>query len=339
MPGEPELQLIRGDDPVLLADEVRRAVATLVGDGDRTLLVDEHAGDDYELAVAVDAAQTLPFLTDRRIVVVRNLARFSKVAELAPLLAYLADPAPTTSLVLAWERAMGDKGDRMPAVPKKLTDAVTAAGGVVTNTTLGRPADRKAWVDTQLGSAGVELDRAAREIVVSRLADDVERLAGLLVTLEATFGPGARLSADDVTPYLGEAGSVAPWDLTDAIDRGEIPKALDALHRILGAGDRHPLAVMASLHTHYGRMVRLDGAAARNDKAAAELLGMKGSTYPAKKALEQGRKLGSEKLRRALRLLAQADLDLRGAKAWPPDLVMEVLVARLARLTKRRADN
>jgi hypothetical protein len=28
-------------------------------------------------------------------------------------------------------------------------------------------------------------------------------------------------------------------------------------------------------------------------------------------------------------LLAQADLDLRGAKAWPDELVMEVLVARL----------
>ena len=33
--------------------------------------------------------------------------------------------------------------------------------------------------------------------------------------------------------------------------------------------------------------------------------------------------------------LARADLDLRGAKAWPPELVMEVLVARLARLSRR----
>jgi DNA polymerase III subunit delta len=31
-------------------------------------------------------------------------------------------------------------------------------------------------------------------------------------------------------------------------------------------------------------------------------------------------------------LLAQADLDLRGAKEWPDELVMEVLVARLSRL-------
>jgi DNA polymerase-3 subunit delta len=35
---------------------------------------------------------------------------------------------------------------------------------------------------------------------------------------------------------------------------------------------------------------------------------------------------------RAIGLLAQADLDLRGAKEWPDELVMEVLVARLSRL-------
>lgn len=334
MGDEAPLQLIRGDDPVLVGDEVRRAVAALVGGGDRNLLVDEHAGDDYELAAAVDAAQTLPFLTDRRIVVVRNLARFPKQDDLAPLLGFLADPAPTTSLVLVWEPGASDKG-RTGTLPKKLVDAVTAAGGTVTNTSLGRPAERKAWVEAQFAEAGVVLDRNARALVTTRLADDVERLHGLLTTLEGAFGPGARLTADDVAPYLGEAGAVPPWELTDAIDRGDIPLAIDRLHRTLGAGDKHALQVMASLHGHVSRMVRLDGAGVSGEKAAAELLGMRGSTFPAKKALEQGRRLGHERLARAVRLLAQADLDLRGAKAWPPELVMEVLVARLARLSRR----
>ena len=67
---------------------------------------------------------------------------------------------------------------------------------------------------------------------------------------------------------------------------------------------------------------------------AAKLLGMKGSTFPAKKALAQSRRLGSDRIRRAVRLLAEADLDLRGAKAWPDELVLEVLVARLAALSR-----
>ena len=39
--------------------------------------------------------------------------------------------------------------------------------------------------------------------------------------------------------------------------------------------------------------------------------------YPAKKALDQYRKLGNAGVVRAIGLLAQADLDLRGAKEWP----------------------
>ncbi len=68
------------------------------------------------------------------------------------------------------------------------------------------------------------------------------------------------------------------------------------------------------------------------------MLGIKGSTFPARKALDQSRTLGPERLHEFVLLLAGADLDLRGARAWPSDLVVEVLVARLAaRTPKARA--
>ena len=44
------------------------------------------------------------------------------------------------------------------------------------------------------------------------------------------------------------------------------------------------------------------------------MLGMKGSTFPAKKALSQARRLGHEGAAALVELLAQADLDLRGAQ-------------------------
>ena len=55
---------------------------------------------------------------------------------------------------------------------------------------------------------------------------------------------------------------------------------------------------------------------------------------PAKKALGQTRRLGHDRIVRAIDLLAEADLDLRGGKAWPDHLVLEVLVARLATMSR-----
>ena len=47
--------------------------------------------------------------------------------------------------------------------------------------------------------------------------------------------------------------------------------ALSVLHRMLAAGDRHPLVVMATLQRHYGSMLRLDGSGATSEAAAAEV--------------------------------------------------------------------
>lgn len=323
----PAVTLVRGDDPSLVRDAVNRLISELVGDGDRALLVDEFAGEEYECGALTDAARTPPFLTERRIVVGRDAHRF-KADELAPLVAYLADPLPTTQLILVWEQG---------AVPKGLLDAVKKAGGVHVDTSPGRNArDQRAWLAERVAESGVRLDRAAVELVASTLGEDLDRLGGLLATLRSTYGADAAIGPAEVSPYLGGAGGVAPWELTDAVDRGDITGAVDRLHRLLGGGDRHPFVVLATLHTHVQRLLALDGASVRGDKEAAELLGMKGSTFPAKKALEQSRRLGSTKVRRAVELVAQADIDLRGVKDWPDELVLEVLVARLAALGGRR---
>ena len=326
------VDLFKGDDDTLLADAVRARVAELVGDGDRSLMVEEVSGDDYEVASLVDAVQTPPFLTDRRVVVARHVGRFS-ADQLGPLVDYLADPLPTTSLVMAWEK--GTQQQRLAAPPKRLKAAIDGAGGTVIDTGAGRGRARDKWVDEQLKAAPVNLDASARRLVTERFGDDVDRVGALAATLESAFGSGASLKDEDIAPFLGEAGQVPPWELTDAIDSGDIKVALERLGRLVGAGEMHPLQVMAILHNHYKRILRLDGAMAADEKAAAQLLGIKGSTFPARKALNQSRRLGHDRIVEVIDLLAKADLDLRGATAWDGELVLEVLVARLARLGRR----
>jgi DNA polymerase-3 subunit delta len=323
--------LVRGDDDVILRDAARELIHRVLGDVDAALAVDEIGRDRFQpadgsepsIAPLVQAAQTPPFLTDRRVVVGRDLDVFTRAEQVAPLVAYLEDPLPTTSLVLVWAQGR---------VPRSVTEAVKACGGEQVDTSPGRKVE--AWVADQLRKAGLQLDRVATDRLVGWLGDDPQRLVGLIATLEGAFGDGARLGVDDIEPFLGEGGGVPPWELTDALDRGDIATALAKLRRMLDGGGRHPLVVMATLHGHYGRMLQLDGAGVGGETEAAELLGLRGSTFPARKALRQTRRLGHDRIVDAISLLAAADLDLRGAKAWPEDLVLEVLVARLARLAR-----
>ncbi len=330
------IHLVRGDDPVLVGDRVRQLVDELLGDADRTLAVEEldegsyRVDDGYELTALVDAAQTPPFLTDRRVVVGRELARFSKAADVEPLTRYLDDPLPTTALVLVWDR--GPSAPRSTSPPKALVAAIEASGGTVESTAVGSGRAASRWLDDRLTTAPVQLDRSARAALADRLGEDHSRLSGLLDTLHSRFGDDRALTAADVEPFLGEAGSVPPWDLTDAIAEGNIAKALERLRRMTDAGGRHPLELLAILFRHYEQLLRLDGADIVDEKEAAALLGLKGSTYPAKKALAQLRRTRPGSVARAIDLLGAADLDLRGATAVDGVGVLEVLVARLCRV-------
>lgn len=323
------ITLIRGDDEVVLRDAVRGFVDELVGDEDRSLVVEEvevGATDDGgvdALLVLVDAAQTPPFLTDFRVVLGRVTEKRERGELVQPLVDYLLDPLPSTRLVLEW---------RTGKVPKALLEAVTRCGGAQVDTSPGRKVTE--WVGEHLAESGLKVDADGRKRLVMWVGDEPSRLLGLIDLLTSTFGVGTRISAADIEPFLGDDGSVPPWDLTDAIDRGDRATALDMLQRMVGQGERHPFQLLSTLHTHFGRMLRLDGAEVLGEKEAAVLLGMKGSTFPARKAMGQARRLGHDRIVRAVDLLAQADLDLRGGKAWPDGLVLEVLVARLAALSK-----
>jgi DNA polymerase-3 subunit delta len=193
---------------------------------------------------------------------------------------------------------------------------------------------RNAWFEERFDASPLKLDATARQLVVEHLGEDVARLTGLMLTLEGVYGFDASVGEDEVMPFLGDEGSVPPWDLTDALDQGDMTAALEVLQRMLRAGGRHPLQVMSTLHSHYERMLRLDGTGISNDKEAAAHLGIKGSSFPAKKAVAQLRRLGPEKIRRAIELLGETDLDLRGKSALDGDILMEILVARLAHLTR-----
>lgn len=312
-----------GGDESVLREAVSAHVHELLGDTQRSLAVDEYDDPDYELADVVAAANTPPLFTDSRIVLARDVGRFT-AEQLRPLITYLSMPNESTSLVL-----VADSG----RLPKPLTDAVASAGGrIVSTTPPTRQRDRLQWIDDTARRHGVSLDADAGTLVVRHVGEDVGMVAGLLETLSAAYGGERRLGVDDVEAFLGERGGIPPWELTDAIDRAQTATALSLLDRMLHAGGRHPLQVMAVLHGHYTRLARLDGAAVRTEAQAASVLGIKPG-FPARKALDLSRKLGATKIRRAVDLLAAADLDVRGARELPHELVLEILVARLSRLS------
>jgi len=322
------LTFLHGVDATLVADATKSAIDAAVGDAERSEVLEDFRGEDYQASEAALAVETISMFGDR-VVVARDLQQFN-VAELAPLVDAIGSLPDDVTLILCWE-GKGAGGSKKTDPLKVLKEAVAEAGGTVR--ACDPPGGKAAagWLGDQFDQSEVQLSRRAQQLIAEQLGEDVGRVRQVLQQLVAVFGAGAGpLDADDVEPFLGDAGGVPPWDLTDAIDRSDLPGAVTCVRRMIGGGGRHPLQVMMSLQTHVERMARLDGSGIADERAAAALLGMKGSTFPAKKALAASKRLGPAGIRRAMRLLAVADVELRGRTAQDPEAVMELLVARLA---------
>ncbi len=321
--------LVQGEDAGLVSQALSALVEELEAlDGAGAVPVEEYGEaaraetnqtEPFSLGPVLDACRTPPFLARRRIVIVRDASALD-AAQARELVDYLEDPLETTVLVVV------SSGRRAPAA---LAKAIREKGLVLEAEPAPGARARTQWFAERLRRAPVHLTPGARQLLDEHLGEDLSRLEGLVSTLEAAFGTGATVEADELQPFLGTAGGVAPWDLTDAIDAGEIRRAIVALERLLGPGERGPFQVLALLHRHYGAMLRLDGSGITDEKSAAAATDLK--PYPARKALVASRRLGHAGIVRAIQLLADADLALRGDSGWRDEIVLEVLVARLAR--------
>jgi DNA polymerase-3 subunit delta len=318
--------LISGD-ATLISIELTSLVDKLVGDADRSMMVDDFDFSDNSLVIGsvVDALTTMSLFLDHKVVVARHLQDLDSAS--AETFAAAVDACiPEVDLIIT----LTGKPLKIVADALKRVKAETIGAAIVSNAR-----DRIEWTEARLVEAGFTYSADVARLIASWFGGDHARVAGLIATLTSAYGEGAKLSRSDVEVFLGDAGSVAPWDLTDAIDNADATKALVMLHRMLDTGDSHPMQVLALLANRYAQMMKIDGRGVRTADDAVAILG--GKPFTAKKVLEQYQRLGSAGISRAIGLIAAADVDLRGGKDWDAPLVMEVLVARLSRLAGARS--
>jgi DNA polymerase-3 subunit delta len=311
--------LICGKNPSLVSRHVIDSVAMLGGEG----AVHEIAGPvsvgELEQLLCQDS------FFGPSLVVVRDTTVLSKETY-AYVVGWLADPERTGRLVAVFANGLR----------KDMRSVVGAGGIVVVEADPGRGARGKSELIEELCErGGVRLSRGALGVLSERVGEDLGRVPGIVDLLAATYGGKVVIGEKELEALVGSRGDVPPWELSDAIDRGDTRMALMSVDRMLRAG-RAPLAILAGLTNHFERMFRLCGSGISNEAEAAEFLGMKGSTYPARKAIDGARAYGNERLEYAVLLIGQAGVDLKGGSGWDGRLVIEVLVGRLATNARRQ---
>ena len=232
-----------GSDATMVYDALHNVIVDALGDLDPAFALEDFTAKDVTAAGestlprVLEALNTPAFLVDRRIVVVRD-AQLLVADEVAALSAWMATPTPATVLILA---VVGAKSNRL----------VKAASAVVEVNVGSRVAERVTFVKEKMVEYDVVVDHATAQRIAEQVGADVARVDALARTLQAIFG-SAPLNFARVEPYLGDAGDVPAWDLTDALDAGDATKAISVARRMLESRQRAGLQLI-SLLAHQGR--------------------------------------------------------------------------------------
>jgi DNA polymerase-3 subunit delta len=324
-PAAPPLIVIYGDDEhqratavtaaldELLPPPVDRALALTVYDGGRSA---DQGGPS--LAAVLEDLATLPFLAERRVVLIRDAEAFIS-AHRERLERYAAAPAPTGVLILECR-----------SFPKttRLYKAAVAAGGRLCECKKLYGRELVAFVIEQARARGKRLDPAAGARLTDLVGQDTGILAAEIEKLALYVGDRSGITDRDVTELVGQSREEKVFAVMDAAAAGRLPDALRLWHQVLSSD---PAAVYRAVGgmTYVVRRwlaahrLRADGASIR---AIAPKLMMWGREQELETLLAR---LTPQFLRRLLAAIADLDSQAKvGARSI--ETGVEMLLLRLA---------
>lgn len=226
----PPLALVHGADVQLLDDALDAVTRGLFPRPDELALGRELLdGREASADDIVRSAMTLPFMTAMRLVAVRRSQALAARGADA-LGAYARDPNPSTCLLLLADEPLEAGRDRRS--DHWLLGAVPAPCVVPLPARRGRALEE--WLRQRARHEGLSVTDEAARLLVQWVGDDAAALLGEARKAALAAGADAHtVGVHEVTAVVGEHRLSGVFDLTRAVERGEVGPALRTLDRLL----------------------------------------------------------------------------------------------------------
>ena len=293
------MTLVVGDEDLLVARAVTRALSAVeVEPGELTAVPQEVEGGDCTLEELAAVLSPSLFAEDR-VIVVRNLQDLGKDV-VAALEKFAESPEPGVTIVGV--HAGGAKG-------KATLEALKGVGARVFE--VGRiksPRDREQFAVDEVKAAGASLDRDAAADLCSAIGNDLRELATACAQLAADVR--GRISAEDVATYYRGRAESTGFAVADRAVEGNLAAALETLRWAFATG-LDPILVSSSLAANLRLIAEVGAAGPGSPDSLAATLRM--PAWKIRRAQGWLRRWRPDSLGEALRAVAAADADLKGA--------------------------
>ena len=319
--------LIYGNQRLLVEDELKKVLAKITEKEEGGFNVDVFEGGSESIDDALLAAETLPFGSDKRYVVVKNAERLS-AAEVKRLAGYLEDPAESSVMVLA-------------AVDLKPTSSLVKAvekGGRIREVSKRRD-QIPGWIRSRFKERGMLVSGKAIAYLQEALGDDLMAIEGAVEKVSLYHEGDEAVELDDVVALVTPSAERSIFELVDRVALGDADQALKLLRRLLQQGERTTYVLNALARRL--RMLLLFRALREEGRQESDIvdylkLPKNQAWMVGKKFKPQAARWKEETLRKALAFLVRVDVGIKTGEL-DEEFAAELAVSGLSGLAVGKA--
>ncbi|MCK4999856.1 MAG: DNA polymerase III subunit delta [Anaerohalosphaera sp.] len=240
------IYVVCGKDKHLVSKRCQDLVESMLKPDERAMSLFQPDCDKVELVEVLDELRTLPFLAEKRVVVLKGADKFVSEHR-AALEKYFDEPSKTGVLVLAVETWMKTT---------KLAKKLAKVGQLVEIGVM------KAWqlpkfvTEYAIDTHGKGMARGASELVVELVGDEPGRLCSETDKLAMYVGDNKTISVKDVEALVGHNRMFNVFAVIDSLTTGDVGSAVEKLRNMFASDKSAEFSAVGAFAFHFRRMFR-----------------------------------------------------------------------------------
>lgn len=269
--------------------------------------------------VIMDAAETLPFLNERRVITVRNSGFFQKgnaKEEGEKLIEYFNHLPEYICLLFLEEKV--EKNNR-------LYKAVIKNGQAIEFKTPGEK-ELAIWIKKECGRHGNTIESGVVQFFLQTVEDDMESMERELQKLLSYKGTQGNIEMDDIKEVCTPSLEAKVFDLVRAVAE-EKPERAISIYRNLLLMKESPYMVLSLIARQF-RMILISSLLSEEGRANGEIAQkLEIRDFAVKEYIRQAKRFSKEEWEMALEDCLKTDLDIKTGKV-AEETAVELLIMK-----------
>ena len=344
--------LFHGDDEFTNREQARK----LRQAGNFEYNQDTYDGSEADLTTILITLDTMPFLTDQRLVIIEGLPKRKRGASAdSDSDSPSKDEGKEGKAGTTGKTKRGKKGSKsatqsragfekalaeyIPTMPEatvlillvdEVLDAthslvkVAAKHGKVVQNMLPKGAALTTWITKRAKNNGVTIASDANSLLANFIGSHLRMLANELDKLATYVGPGGTITIDHVRQLSTQVQEARIFDLTDALAQRNRTQALNILHELIADG-KQPIYLIGTIISQV-RTLLLVKDLAQKGMRSAQIASMLGTPpFVVDKAYRQVGNFSMAQLESAYRQLMTTDAALKRSRI-APEMALDLLI-------------